>query len=179
MKKQYVTGAKLLAQGFGPDDLARAIDRGRVAGPVTIDGQPRTKESDPCLYCREQPNEPKRIYCKVAHGRECLDVRKLLTEALFPPEALEQVRTKLGKGDPLEGLSPEEIVQHCHDKGITDPFRIAKAIDERYTGSNRLTDIEIGDLLPAKPGKQIGAESVRKRGQRLRKGPPEENQKSA
>ncbi|NLV98138.1 MAG: CBS domain-containing protein [Desulfovibrionales bacterium] len=246
-KRKLVTGAELLALGISHEDLIQGIKSGYLGVPVTIDGQTRTEEKDPCLYCTAKGHIllSKKIHCGLS-GLSCQDQNKILEKALFPAQALGQLKDRLGtslsldkenifqvltralcqalgldpkdkgtataikecldqqgaifdlktimealgqqadkavddqfKEDPLQDLSPADIVEYFNSRGVKDPYSIARHIDEKFTDRNRLTNKELGDLLPASPGAVVSHDAMEKRGKRLRKGPPEENQNSA
>ncbi|MEA4990876.1 hypothetical protein SDC9_16015 [bioreactor metagenome] len=52
--------------------------------------------------------------------------------------------------------------------GITDEYEITKMIDKKFLGNSKLSDMEIGVVLPARPGSYVSYEGKRSRGQRLR-----------
>lgn len=63
---------------------------------------------------------------------------------------------------------PEQIIERERKSGKND-YEIAATIDAEWTGRDRLSNREIGQLLPANPGTNIEPTSQEKRGKRLRK----------
>ncbi|TVM30533.1 hypothetical protein [Oceanidesulfovibrio marinus] len=61
----------------------------------------------------------------------------------------------------------KEFITKKREQGITEAKQLARLIDSFFPGL--LTDQELGELLPARPQRNIKYESQRKRGQRLRK----------
>lgn len=134
LKKNFVSGAELMAQGIGPDDLARGTRKGLVAGPVTADGRPKTMDMHPCLYCSQHPTDLQKMHCTYAHRRECpADFRLMLSEALYPSIALEQVKTILGRdqGAPGRDLEPgpRAYADHMLDQGFAPDLVMLKLYD--------------------------------------------------
>lgn len=68
----------------------------------------------------------------------------------------------------LDAKTPEDIIQRCHEKNITDPYEIARILDDTFTGDRTLSHLELGGLLPADPNISITKGAQRDRGKRLR-----------
>lgn len=60
----------------------------------------------------------------------------------------------------------KDFITKKREQGITEAKQLARLIDSFFPGL--LTDQELGELLPARPQRNIKYESQRKRGQRLR-----------
>lgn len=92
------------------------------------------------------------------------------TELVLPNEELRgRVSFSYSKKPPKQTFDKSQVANFIKDKreqGVTNPVQLARLVDSFYP--NMLTDAELGELLPAKPNKNIKFESMRKRGQRLR-----------
>jgi hypothetical protein len=66
--------------------------------------------------------------------------------------------------------TPEEFVAKCRAQGTKDDYELARFVDNLFFGDRRLSDLEMGQLLPADPGRtDISTGSQRDRGKRLRR----------
>lgn len=66
-------------------------------------------------------------------------------------------------------LTPAEYRDMLEAQGIKDLHELAWCIDDQFYGEQRLSHRELGELLPATPGRTIGHEGDKSRGSRLRK----------
>lgn len=67
-----------------------------------------------------------------------------------------------------QAITPEEVVALSIAEGIKDPRKIARKLDDTFTGETALSHLELGRLLPADHGITISSSSQRDRGKRLR-----------
>lgn len=66
--------------------------------------------------------------------------------------------------------TPEEYIKIWRLSGIKDNYEIVRLLDQNFAGKRRLSDLKIGQLLPADPGRtDITPEAQRDRGKRLRR----------
>jgi len=64
--------------------------------------------------------------------------------------------------------TPSELVEYKRKQGVHESHELARLVDEEFTGTARLTDIELGALLPAKGKEATKPEGCRSQGKRLR-----------
>ncbi|NCC85378.1 MAG: hypothetical protein EOM03_14795 [Clostridia bacterium] len=136
---ELVSGAELLNQGIGAADLLRFIKKGHVSPPTD-----RTPKSDPCLFCdplvqgeypsclgKNKPCEQSPLLlCDTATEA---DLHSRLSKALFPSDALRQLKAILSGPD----AQREDAVvrRHAPDRQIEDSdpnFKMPKEFADHH-----------------------------------------------
>lgn len=64
--------------------------------------------------------------------------------------------------------TPSELVQYHRGRGVHELHELARLVDDYFTGKARLSDKELGMLLPAKGQEAESPEGCRSQGKRLR-----------
>jgi hypothetical protein len=189
--KLVISGAEILQRwGAVPFHLREAMFSGDLVPVSAWSGEKRTQERDPCLYCKMTDKEvikhngkfivlcddgtsyfentsPKPtffMYCPHSDNWAESHHERLMSAAFL----LEDVEAYEMKHGNTGNKSPEDIIQRCHEKNITDPHDIARILDDTFTGDRALSHLELGRLLPADPNITISTSAQRDRGKRLR-----------
>jgi len=155
----------------------------KLPGDNPDSGPRRTKLMDPCLYCEDGPvggkceHLPADDYCP---GRTPEDQLFRINNEIFLMDEVERYEVSMGfrhdNGQLLfhqqpEGTKPTtpfEYVELWRSQGVRDHKELASRIDGVFTGDRKLSNRDLGQLLPANPGCEITPRGQTDRGKRLR-----------
>ncbi len=164
----YYEGGELIDRlGILPVDLVRAIQRQVVPYPIGVYGEFRTPDSDPGFYNPALSETPQAW------------IEQVRSAKFFRPfvqMSMPQIMAELGVFWESEDTptspsfaSPSELIAHHRGRGVHELQKLARLVDEVFTGKARLTDEALGRELPATPGREISDEGHKRQGHRLRK----------
>lgn len=165
----YYEGGELIDRlGILAIDLVKAVQRQTVPYPISeIDGEFRTPDRDPGFYDPALCDSPQAW------------VQQVRAAKFFKPFvqlSMPQIMAELGVCWESEDTptsphfaSPSELIAYHRGRGVHELQKLARLVDEEFTGKARLTDEALGRLLPANPGAEISDEGHKRQGHRLRK----------
>jgi hypothetical protein len=155
----------------------------KLPGDSADCGPRRTKLMDPCLYCEDGPvggkceHLPADDYCP---GRTPEDQLFRINNEIFLMDEVESYEESMGfrhnngqlrfhqQPEGTKPTTPFEYVELWRSQGVRDHKELASRIDGVFTGDHKLSNPELGRLLPANPGCEITPRAQADRGKRLR-----------
>lgn len=185
-----ISGKDLIKRWDGTAlDIRKALREGalipvnKLPGDSACSGPRRTKLMDPCLYCEESPAGSKceRLaeddYCdgqtsegqlfRINHEIFLKDEVKRYEEHMGFRDDNGQLRSRQEPKSPCP-MTPFEYVELWRSQGVRDHKELASRIDGVFTGDHKLSNRDLGQLLPANPGCEITPRGQTDRGKRLR-----------